>query len=232
VARALDLRAKVLMPESTLAPIAAAVRDYGAEIQFAASAEEAFAAVADLEKEGWAYIHPFDDLLVIAGQGTLGLELLEDTPQITDLIVAIGGGGLMTGVATAIKSLKPNVRVWGVETEGADCMTQSLAAGAVISLEGIRSVARSLGAPAPSEATLHAARELLESVTVVSDEQALQASCFLLERLKILVEPAAACTLAAGDRLKTQFSTESHVVLLLAGGNVGLDVLAAAPDSE
>jgi len=232
VARALDLPAKVLMPESTIPAVAGAVRDYGAEIQFAASAAEAFSTVAELEKEDWTYIHPFDDPLVIAGQGTLGLELLEDTPQITDLIVAIGGGGLMTGVATAIKSLKPNVRVWGVETEGADCMSQSLAAGQVVSLEGIGSVARALGAPAPSEATLHAAGELLESVTVVSDAQALYATRFLLERLKVLVEPAAACTLAAADRLKTQFSTEHHVVLLLAGGNVSADILAAAADAE
>ena len=227
-ARALDLQAKVLMPESAGAAVVAAVRGYGAEVQFAATAPEAFSAIADLEKEGWTYIHPFDDPLVIAGQGTLGLELLEDTPQLTDLILAIGGGGLMTGVATAIKSLKPSIRVWGVETEGADCMAQSLAAGKVVSLEGIGSVARSLGAPAPSEATLRAAGELLEGVTVVSDAEALESARFLLERLKVLAEPAAACTLAAADRLKTQLTTERHVVLLLAGGNANLDELTRA----
>ena len=227
-ARALDLQATVVMPESAAAPVIAATRSYGAEIQFAATAAKAFSAVADLEKDGWTYVHPFDDPLVIAGQGTLGLELLEDTPQLTDLILGIGGGGLMTGVATAIKSLKPAVRVWGVETEGADCMSQSLAAGKVVALDSLGSVARSLGAPAPSEATLRCAGELLESVTVVSDAQALESVRFLLERLKVLAEPAAACTLAAADKLATQFTTEQHVVLLLAGGNVSLDVLAGA----
>jgi len=231
-ARALDINAKLLMPESAATSVVSAARGYGAEVLFAPSAAEAFSTVAELEKEGCIYIHPFDDPLVIAGQGTLGLELLEDTPQLTDLILGIGGGGMMTGVATAIKSLKPNVRIWGVETEGADCMSQSLEAGKVVSLEGIGSVARSLGAPAPSEATLHAAGELLESVTVVSDAQALSASRFVLERLKVLTEPAAACTLSAADRLKTQFSTERHVVLLLAGGNVSVDVLAGATDTQ
>lgn len=224
-ARALDLRAKVLMPESAAPSVVDATRGYGADVQFAATAPEAFSAVAALEEEGWTYIHPFDDPLAIAGQGTLGLELLEDTPQLTDLIVGIGGGGLMTGVATAIKSLKPSVRIWGVETEGADCMSRSLAAGKVVTLEDIGSVARSLGAPSPSGATLRAAGELLESVTVVSDAEALESTRFLLERLKVLAEPAAGCTLAAADRLKTQFSTERHLVLLLAGGNANLEVL-------
>jgi threonine dehydratase len=224
-ARALDLNAKVWMPEGSPDPVVDAVKGYGAEVQFASSAEQAFAATEALEDEGWTYIHPFDDPAVIAGQGTLGLELLEDTPQLTDVILGIGGGGLAAGVATAIKSLKPSVRVWGVETEGADCMSQSLAAGKVVSLKEIGSVARSLGAPAPSEATLEAAQKLLEGVTVVSDAEALAALRFILERLKVLSEPAAACTLAAAGKLKAQFSPEHHVVLLLGGGNANLDVL-------
>jgi len=231
VARALDLHAKILMPESSPASVISASRGYGADVQFAATGQEAFSVVDDLEEEGWAYIHPFDDPMIIAGQGTLGLELLEDTPQLTDLIVAIGGGGLMTGVATAIKSLKPAVRIWGVETVGADCMSQSLAAGKIVTLDEITSVARSLGAPSPSEATLHAAGELLESVTVVTDAQALECQRFILERLKVFAEPAAACTLAAADRLKSHFGDEDHVVLLLAGGNASPDSLAS-PNTE
>ena len=217
------------MPES--APVVEAVRGYGAEVEFSASGAEAFARVAALEEERWTYVHPFDDPVVIAGQGTLGLELLEDTPQLTGVIVAIGGGGLMTGVATAIKSLKPAVRIWGVETEGADCMSQSLAAGKIVTLDEVASVARPLGAAAPSEATLRAAGEFLECVTVVSDADAVEASRHLLERLKILAEPAAACTLAAADRLKTRFTDEDHVVLILAGGNASLDLLTR-PEPE
>ena len=230
-AAALDIKARILMPEGTAEPVVGAATSYGAEVQFASTGVEAFATVEAMEEDGWAYIHPFDDPAVIAGQGTLGLELLEDTPQITDLILAIGGGGLMAGVATAVKSLKPAVRVWGVETEGADCMSRSLKEGQVVTLNGITSVARSLGASAPSEDTLLAAQQLLESVTVVSDAEALDAVRFLLQRLKVLSEPAAACTLAAADKLKDQFSTERHVVLLLAGGNAPLDILPG-PESQ
>src|SRR5581483_7666399 len=151
VARALGLKALLLMPESTPRNYVEATRGYGAEIKFAPNASAAFAAVDEYEKEGWAYVHPFDDPLVMAGQGTVGLEIMDDVPQVTDVIISIGGGGFMGGVATAVKSLKPSVRVWGVETEGADCMSKSIAAGQIMTLDSITSVARTLGAPAPTE---------------------------------------------------------------------------------
>ena len=224
-ARALDLAATVLMPESSPRMIVEGARGYGADVKFAASAAEAFAQVAEFERDGWIYMHPFDDPDLMAGQGTLALEILDDVPQVTDLVLSIGGGGLMAGVATAIKSLKPSVRIWGAETQGADSMARSLAAGKIVTLESIASVARSLGAPAPSERTFAVAQKYLESVTVVADKEALDASRFLLERLKVLAEPAASCTLAAALRLQGQFSAGKHVVLLLSGGNVSLDTL-------
>jgi threonine dehydratase len=231
-ARTLGLKSVILMPESTPANYVDATRGYGAEIHFAANVGAAFAEVAEYERQGWAYIHPFDDPVVIAGQGTIGLEILDDVPQITDLIVSVGGGGLIGGIATAVRSLKPTVRVWGVETEGADCMSKSLAAGHIVTLETITSIARTLGAPAPSEMTLAMAQSLLESVTVVSDADALAALRFLLERLKVLTEPAASCTLAAADRLKDQFSKERHVVLVLCGGNMPFEDLARLPGTQ
>ncbi|MEO8100411.1 MAG: threonine/serine dehydratase [Acidobacteriota bacterium] len=224
-ARALDLKGLVLMPESAPQHYIDAARGYGAEVDFAKSASEAFSQVEELERGGWHYLHPFDDPAIMAGQGTMGLEILEDTPQVTDVIVSIGGGGMMTGVATAIKTLKPAVRIWGVETEGADCMSQSLAAGEIMTLNGTTSVARALGAAAPSPMTFAAAKNLLQGVTVVSDDDALDAMHFILERMKLLTEPAAACTLAAADRLRGQFAPDRHVVLVLGGGNVSLDVL-------
>jgi threonine dehydratase len=231
-ARTLGLKSIILMPESTPANYVDATRGYGAEIHFAANVGAAFAEVAEYESQGWAYIHPFDDPVVIAGQGTIGLEILDDAPQITDLIVSVGGGGLIGGIATAVRSLKPTVRVWGVETEGADCMSKSLAAGHIVTLETITSIARTLGAPAPSEVTLAMAQNLLEGVTVVSDTEALAALRFLLERLKVLTEPAASCTLAAADRLKDQFSKERHVVLVLCGGNMPFEDLARLPGAQ
>jgi threonine dehydratase len=231
-ARTLGLKSIILMPESTPANYVDATRGYGAEIHFAANVGAAFAEVAEYERQGWAYIHPFDDPVVIAGQGTIGLEILEDVPQVTDIIVSVGGGGLIGGIATAIRSLKPSVRMWGVETEGADCMSKSLAAGHVVTLEAITSIARTLGAPAPSELTLAMAQSLLENVTVVSDAEALVALRFLLERLKVLTEPAASCTLAAAERLKDQFSKERHVVLVLCGGNMPFEDLARLPGAQ
>jgi threonine dehydratase len=231
-ARTLALKSVVLMPETTPVNYVDATRGYGADIHFAANVGAAFAEVAEYERQGWAYIHPFDDPVVIAGQGTMGLEILEDVPQVTDIVVSVGGGGLIGGIATGVRSLKPTVRVWGVETEGADCMSKSLAAGHVVTLEAITSIARTLGAPAPSELTLAMAQSLLESVTVVSDAEALAALRFLLERLKVLTEPAASCTLAAAERLKDQFSKERHVVLVLCGGNMPCEDLARLPGAQ
>jgi threonine dehydratase len=229
VARALGLRSLVLMPETTPRNYVEATRGYGAQIKFAATAAAAFAEVAEFEREGWVFIHPFDDPLVIAGQGTVGLEILEDVPQATDIILSIGGGGFAGGLATAIKALKPAVRIWGVETEGADCMAKSLAAGKIVTLEAITSIARTLGAPAPSEVTFELAKQYLEGVTVVPDSEAAAALLFLLERLKVLTEPAAACTLAAADRLRDKFSPERHVVLVLCGGNYSVEDLTHLP---
>ncbi|HWC19440.1 MAG TPA: pyridoxal-phosphate dependent enzyme, partial [Terriglobales bacterium] len=160
---------------------------------------------------------------VMAGQGTLGLEILEDLPDVTDVFVSIGGGGLMSGTAVAIRSQK-KVRFWGVETEGADAMARALAAGHPVEIRPT-SIARTLGAPAVSDATLALAREHLASMTVVPDQEAVQALKILLERAKVLCEPAASCTLAAAGRMKEHFRTDSHVVLILCGGNLGLDDL-------
>jgi len=132
---------------------------------------------------------------------------------------------MMSGVGTVIKALKPSVRIWGVETQGADSMARSLAAGKIVTLEAMTSIARSLGAPAPSERTFAMAQQFLESVTVVSDKDAVEAARFLLDRLKVLAEPAASCTYAGAARLQGQFTAGKHVVLLLSGGNVNLDAL-------
>lgn len=222
VSTKLGLPSTIVMPESTPSNYVDATRGYGAEIVFAKDAAEAFDRVASYESEGWVAIHPFDDPLVIAGQGTAGLEILEDAPQMTDLIVSIGGGGFIGGVSTAVKSRRPAVRIWGVETNGADAMSRALKEGHPVRLPAITSIARTLGAPSVSDRTLALARLHLESVTVVDDSEAVAACSFLLERTKVLTEPAASCTLAAAERLRDRFSSESHVVLVLCGGNVSL----------
>jgi len=155
----------------------------------------------------------------------VGLEILEDAPQVTDIIVSIGGGGLASGVATAVKSQRPNVRVWGVETEGADVMARAWKAGRVVEVEKMTSLAKTLGAPSVCERTLAATKQLLESVTVVSDKEAFIALEYLLDRAKIVTELAASCTLAAAERLRRHFTKDHHVVLVMCGGNTSLDEL-------
>ncbi|TAN24653.1 MAG: threonine/serine dehydratase [Acidobacteria bacterium] len=223
----LGMHARILMPQTTPANYVAATHGYGAEVVLAPSIADAFAQAEAAVGQGWTMVHPFDDPAVMAGQGTVALEILEDVPELTDVIVSIGGGGLMTGVVAAVKARKPQARVWGVETEGADAMAQALAAGKIVRLPAITSIAKTLGAPAVSETTLAAARQWLESVTVVSDHEAVEALRFLLERSKLLTEPAASCTLAAARRLASHFTPSSHVVLILCGGNLALNDLCA-----
>lgn len=218
----LGIDAVILMPETTPRNYVEATLGYGAKVDLQPTIAAAFAEIKRFESEGRVFVHPFDDPLVMAGQGTIGLEILEDLPETTDIILSIGGGGLAGGVATAVKSRKPEVRIWGVETVGADAMSQAFAAGRPVELAAITSIAKTLGAPAVSPATLALARKHLESVTVVSDEEAVEALQFLLERLKVLTEPAASCTLAAATRLKNQFNQDSNVVLILCGGNLSL----------
>ena len=219
----LGLASVIFMPEKTPRNYVDATRGYGAEVILVSNANEGFQKVEAFEKDGWTAIHPFDDPLVIAGQGTVGLEIVEDLPEVTDVVASIGGGGFIGGVASAVKLSKSEARVWGVETVGAETMSKALAAGHPVQLDAITSIARTLGAPSVTERTLRLAQNYLESVTVVPDSEAMNALRFLLERAKVLAEPAAACTLAAAEHLRRHFHPESKVVLVLCGGNVALD---------
>ncbi len=221
----LGVDAVVLMPESTPRNYVDATRGYGAKVELTPTIADAFVVIERYRSEGRVFVHPFDDELVMAGQGTLGLEIFEDLPDVSDVIVSIGGGGLMAGVASALKAKNPAIRVWGVETAGADAMSHALTAGHPVELSAITSIAKTLGAPSVSEATLAAAQKYLESVTVVTDGEALDALRFILERLKVLTEPAASCTLAAAEKLRSDLGP--HVVLILCGGNLALDDLCA-----
>lgn len=221
-AKVLAIDSVILMPENTPTVYVEATRGYGATVDLRPTIGEAFAEVKRYESEGRIFIHPFDDPLVIAGQGTVGLEIMDDVPDATDVVVSIGGGGLAGGVATAVKGINPAVKIWGVETVGADAMAQAWAAGKPVELAAITSIAKTLGAPAVSDATLELTQNYLESVTVVPDAEAVDAMVFILERLKVMTEPAAACTLAAAVRLKGNFTPESNLVLIFCGGNTGV----------
>ncbi len=221
----LGVDAVVLMAENTPAGYVAATRGYGATVELVPNIAEAFRRAKDHEAAGRVFVHPFDDDEIMAGAGTVGLEILEDLPDATDVILSIGGGGLSGGVSAALKELKPGIRIWGVETVGANAMSQALAAGHPVELPAITSIAKTLGAPYVSEKTLALVQKNLESVTVVTDDETVEAMAFIAERLKVITEPAAACTLVAAEKLRENFGPESKVVLILCGGNTGVSDL-------
>ncbi len=221
-AKSLGISAVICMPRSTPANYIDAARGYGAELILTPDIASAFAEVDRQRESGRVCVHPFDDPLVAAGQGTLGLEILDDAPDVTRVFVSIGGGGLIAGVATALRSVRPEIRVVGVETRGADAMTRALAAGRPVEMPAITSIARTLGAPMVSEFTLESVRRLVEEVVLVDDAEAVAAEVLLLERAKVLTEPAAACCLAAAEARRDRLRPDDHVVLLLCGGNVSL----------
>jgi len=224
-ANTLGIDAVIAMPENTPANYLDATRGYGASVVLEANIAAAFDRAAEYEAQGRVFVHPFDDPLVIAGQGTVGLEIMEDLPDATDIIASIGGGGMAAGVAVAAKSVKPEVRAWGVETVGADAMSQAIAAGEPVTLPAITSIAKTLGAPYVTQLTLDLVRRYLESVTVVPDAEAVESIVLIAERLKVLTEPAASCTLAAARRLRKNFGADSNLVLVLCGGNLSVSDL-------
>jgi threonine dehydratase len=219
VSQVLGIDAVLSMPENTPRNYLDATRAYGATVDLQPTIAAAFDKVKEYEAAGRIFVHPFDDPLVIAGQGTVGLEIMEDVPQATDVIASIGGGGMACGVTIAVKGIKPEIRAWGVETVGADAMAKAVAAGEPITLPAITSIAKTLGAPYVTERTLQIVQQYLETVTVVTDAEAVEALLFIAERLKVITEPAASCTLAAAEKLRDNFTPESHVVLVLCGGN-------------
>jgi threonine dehydratase len=221
-ARELNTRAIVCMPTSTPRNYVDATQGYGAQVDLSADFTQVFERANQLKREGWNLLHPFDNPFQMAGAGTIGLEILEDLPEVTDVFISIGGGGLFTGIAVAIEALKPGVRIWGVETEGSDTMGQALRAGKVVQIVP-KSLAKTLGAPYVAEDALAMMQKHPERYLLVSDKEAFDAGVFLLERSKLNTELAASCTLAAARRLRGTFSKEHHLVLLICGGNNSLE---------
>lgn len=219
--RGMGLDTVILMPQTTPQVYVDATRGYGATVELLPNIADAFEKSEAYQAEGRVFLHPFDDPLIMAGQGTVGLEIMDDLPDATDVIVSIGGGGLAGGVSTAVKSINPQANIWGVETVGAEAMTQALAAGYPVEVANT-SIAKTLSAPHVSDATLALAKQNLESVTLVKDTDAIGALVYMAERLKVVTEPAASCTLAAADQLRANFKLESKVVLILCGGNMGI----------
>jgi threonine dehydratase len=225
----LGVRTRIVMPPNTSRNYLDATRGYGGEIELADSVTDAFQRAEQYGREGWSYFHPFDDRELITGHASIGLELIEDVPQLTDVFVSIGGGGLMGGITLAVKQLKPDIRVWTVETEGSDTLGQALKAGRLVEITP-KSLAKTLGAPMVSEDALTIARQYGHRHVVVSDREAYLSLQMLMERAKVITELAASCTLAAARKVADSFSPQDHVALVLCGGNLSLDTLSEYHD--
>lgn len=220
------VRCVVFMPEHAVPTKVAAVRGYGAEARFAPSMETVFAAMdAYRQQHNLHYVHPFGDPDVIAGQGTVGLEIVGDAPDVETVTVCVGGGGLLAGIAVAVKSLNPKVRVVGVEPEGAPVVTRSLVAGYPVTIEKITTVADGLSAPFADPTSQRLIERHVDDVALVTDEEILEALRLILERTKLLVEPAGAAATAALLTGKAGAPIDSRTIATLSGGNVDFEKL-------
>jgi threonine dehydratase len=224
--RELGTDALVMMPSWASQAKVDATRAYGATVDLeAVDASEAFARMhAEAAETGRVIVHPFDDPAVMAGQGTVGLELCEQVDQVTQVVVPVGGGGLISGVATAVKALAPTARVVGVEPEAISTLATSIAAGAPIPRPAGVSIADALGPPSIGAGPLSVLTDLLDEAVAVSEEQIAEAFRFLYARAKLAVEPAAAAPVAA--LLAGLVEPVPGTVLVLSGGNVSPEVAA------
>lgn len=214
------VEATVFMPERAPLPKVEATRGYGANVELVGSTfDEAMAAAHEFTDDaGRVFVHPFDHADIIAGQGTLGLELLAQDDDFTTVVVPVGGGGLISGVAVAIKAARPDVRIVGVEAEAAASMAASLVAGTPVVAQDGSTIADGIAVKRPGDLTLAHVRELVDDVVAVDDQLIARALTMLLERAKQVVEPSGAAAVAA--LLAGAVEMNGPVIAVLSGGNI------------
>jgi len=220
-AAAEGVKVTVVMPQTAPQMKVDATRGYGAEIRFAAEMGALRALVAQIQEETGAYfLHPYDDDAMITGHGSLGLEILDEVPDADVIVVGIGGGGLISGVAVAVAARKKGARVYGVEPEGAAAMRVALDAGKPVALDSIKTIADGLAAPIAGTRGLDICQRLVEDVVVVPDAVIADGLRFLAERAKLVAEPAGAAATAALLAGRIPVRKGERVVSIVSGGNV------------
>lgn len=225
-ARIAGIRCTVFMAANAVPTKVEAIRGYGAETRFGETIAEAFAMMERFREESDAvFVSPFADPPIIAGQGSVGMEILEDFPDVEQIVVAIGGGGLLAGIALAVKAIRPEVRIVGVEPEGSAVMRQSLLEGKPARLEQSQTIADGLAAPFTSPLPFSIVQRCVDDVVLVTDDEIVEAMRLLLSRCKMLVEPAGAASVAALLTGKAAVPHGAKTVAVLSGGNVALDRL-------
>lgn len=225
-AQLLGIKATVVMPATTPIIKVEATRNFGAHVVlYGDSYDEAYKKARELEAEyNYVFVHPFDDLDVIIGQGTLALEILNELEDVDEILIPIGGGGLASGVAFAAKMLKPTIKIIGVEPEGACCITASLANHQVTELEKVDTIADGAAVKRPGTLTFEFIKEFVDEVITVSDFDIAEAILLLIEKHKLITEGAGALSLAG---LKKLSSKNKKVVCLVSGGNIDILTISA-----
>ncbi|GAA4357203.1 threonine ammonia-lyase [Angustibacter luteus] len=224
-AQLLGLRSTVFMPTVAPIPKLLATKGYGAHIELVGlTVDDALVAARRFEQEtGAVLIHPFDHVDIVAGQGTVGLEILEECPDVRTVLVCCGGGGLLAGIATAVKGLRPDVRVVGVQAEQAAAYPVSLEAGRPVPLERMATMADGIAVGCPGDVPFALVSNLVDEILTVSEESLSRALLFLVERAKLVVEPAGAAGVAAllGESVGSKPpKLEAPVAVVLSGGNI------------
>ena len=222
------IRSVIVLPE--IAPLTKimATKGFGGEVVlYGTTFDEAVAHSRELQETyGYTYVHAFDDELVIAGQGTIGLEIVEALPEVSTVVVPIGGGGLISGIATAVKALRPNARVIGVQAENAAWVNPSLKAGHAVKVEIGQTIADGIAVKTPGELTLPIIREYVDEVVEVSEEEIARGVFSSVQNNRLVVEGAGAAELAALLAKKIDVRPDEIVCAVLCGGNVDANLLA------
>lgn len=220
------IKSLVCMPAGAPISKVEATKGYGAEVCLVPGVyDDAYARALELQKEhGYTFVHPFDDEKVIAGQGTIGLEILEQLPDVEAVIIPIGGGGLISGVAFAVKTLRPDVKVYGVQAAGAPSMVESIAEGKICHLDSVSTIADGIAVKQPGEHTYELCRDYVDGVVTVNDDETAAAILALMEKQKVVAEGAGAVAVAAVMFHKLPVEGKK-VVCLVSGGNIDVNTL-------
>ena len=215
-----DISSTLVMPATALRSKIEATEEYGGTVRLADG--DLLETTLSIQREhGQTMVHSFDDLKIIAGAGTVGHEILDELPDVDMIVAGVGGGGLLSGIATAAKLSNPRIRVVGVEPRGADAMSRSIAQGSPERLTEIKTVADGLAAPFAGVHNLAHFQKFVDDVVLVSDQEILGAMVVVMERCKLVVEPAAAACIAALTSGKISLDPGSTVACIISGGNVG-----------
>lgn len=221
------IKSLICLPDGAPISKVEATKNYGAEVCMVKGVyDDAYNKAIELrDKCGYTFVHPFDDINVIAGQGTIGLEILEEMPDVDAIVVPIGGGGLISGVAFAAKKLNPNIKVYGVQAEGAPSMYNSIKEGKIIALDEVNTIADGIKVKEPGENTFKIISEYVDEIVTVSEDEISSAILALIEQQKMVAEGAGAVSVAAVMFNKLPIKGKK-VVCVVSGGNIDVTILS------